>query len=185
MAIPLLSKTEGFGWMGVIGPAIDSLVSFWLHDTISALADAGRRLCKKKAGLSMSFNVAGAHDAYLHVSHSDVVGPGPFGRLETWAFDTEVPIPVGGFPPPVGQDVWIMDKPAEARPAIRPRTYSKHSGKIYKTEGFMTAAIKETFTKARLDALSAPLAQMVATAIVSKIHAEYTAKGYTVTVVRS
>jgi len=170
-----VSASAGFKFLGAFGPAVDSAIHVWLSEAMQELIENSRELCKHK-GVQFSIHRTGT--ATAHMTVRQIGGELPLANLSDWAFDTTINVPVGGFLPPPGKKAFLMHKPEG--PVFRTRTYTKFSGQTIKRKGYVSEAVRKTFTQQRLDRLSSTLATMVSMAVTLKLRQMIEARGMAV-----
>jgi hypothetical protein len=71
------------------------------------------------------------------------IGQGLLEFNPAWTYVFQVP--VGGFPPPSGQECWSFTKEGETEPVHRARIYGEASGDVIVRKGFMSKAAEALF----------------------------------------
>jgi hypothetical protein len=176
----MLSSGKSFAWMGGnFEFVIDHVTTTWLDEAMSDLRTLTKALCHKKT-LSYAIGKYSPHAAYLVIV--DPSPKGPF-TMAQWAFDDPISIPSGGIEADDKKSQHIQ-KPHE-KWVFRQRNYVKFKGAMLGPDqlpgkGFVSAAIRQTFTKERLDGLGEPLATVTGAALAWKLRMLLEGKGYKV-----
>lgn len=160
-------------WIQTTASAVESIATAWLGKAMHDFAHLAKSFCKKK-DIEISIYGTGRTSAALKAS-GPVAGPGPFGLLSTWAFDSRVDVPVGGFKPKSGEKYLLM-KPEGF--VWRTRSYTKFSGQTLPRRGFIDQAREITFDLGRLEMLGVPLAKTIGKGIALGIKEEVEAAGF-------
>jgi hypothetical protein len=180
LPIPILFSVTAPELSGTgLTKAVDAYVGAFVDNFARLLVHHGTQLCKYKGTTITASTVAGTN--YATVTVQQLGGTEPLENLETWAFDSRTRVPMGGFRPPPGQKFFAMVKP-EGRLVYRTRTYTRHQGKYIKIVGYMSEAMRRTFTPAMMDAFGSGLADLTGKVVATKIGNLAKAAGFDVVI---
>lgn len=159
-----------------LGPQIDTFVNAYVSHWTGMIASKAKALCKFRGTRIQAMAIPGTHFGFIRVTQ--IGGTEPMPDIKQWAFDADIKVPVGGFPPPVGNNEYRMNKPEGV--VWRTRTYTRHSGQVIHHTGYIDEAIRRTFTKAQLDTFGMGLATLIGHAVAHKIASDARRQGHVV-----
>lgn len=169
----MMGYTMGLGGAAAL---IDATCAWWLDQSMAKFVALAKIFCKHKYTTIAGHVNKATQDGRLVATQTK--GFLPHDQIWQWAFDYTFTVPTGGFTPPPGAGVFIMEKPEGIRK--RRRTYTRHSGATITRKGYVSEAFRQTFTKPNLELLGAPIAQLVAGAVTQHIAAAARAQGFNV-----
>jgi len=192
-----------------VGPAIRRTVPVWLHVVSTDIIESSKNYAPRFGSKERKFGYTVTGQSGISGEYRSTIWcTGPF--VETTAFDYTFTVPVGGYkfgdidpltkePFPGGRNKYgsyiiLEDKPETEGEAVKPvpRSYSQHSGEVYKKAGFFSQAIRKNIGsgvmlsevgRQHLQALALFTGKEIAINIGELIKREGAALGLTVTVV--